>query len=602
MSETNQLGQTRAFEYDAQGRLTRVVMPKVANEATSPVYEYAYDARGNQTLIRDPLGRETTFTYDSRGNMVKRTLPMNQIETFLYDDDGRQLFHKTFEDKSSQCQYDIFGRLDTKTFFNNATGTATDTWKYKYDVFGREKSVAQSGSVARSTTNNYDGMGHLTSVVNSDTGTISYLYDEFGRQKQVSASGQVTGYEYDAQNRLQKVKVGVAETEYEYDVFGNRAKTTLPNGVVTTYEYDTMNRLLVEEAKKGATLVSRFEYAYDWLGQKKCAVEEFVGDKTVETTWEYDNRNRVTQESIKHNNTAYQTLAWTYDAVGNRITQVKNGSQTTTYGYDANDRLTSETGATNIQYDGTRLKSKGTAQYVYDLQGRLKTLTDGSTTVNYAYNVEGICISQTTGGVKTIYVIDPQNMTGYDQVLVEKVGSNVTKSYTIGLERISQYSPSATHYFLYDGHGNTRALMNTSGAVISNQRFDYDAFGNAIGFTPSTALTQYLYCSEAFDPKLGWYYLRARYYDPRIGRFNRLDPFFGNLSDPQSLHKYTYCHGDPINCIDPRGMFISIGSIGASVAIGAGIGALIGGGVSYFAGGDINSILDTVAKKWVNWY
>jgi YD repeat-containing protein len=97
VSETNQLDQTRAFEYDAQGRLTRVVMPKVANETTSPVYEYAYDARGNQTLIRDPLGRETTFDYDSRGNMVKRTLPMNQIETFQYDDFGRQIFHKKLE-------------------------------------------------------------------------------------------------------------------------------------------------------------------------------------------------------------------------------------------------------------------------------------------------------------------------------------------------------------------------------------------------------------------------------------------------------------------------------------------------------------------------
>ena len=30
------------------------------------------------------------------------------------------------------------------------------------------------------------------------------------------------------------------------------------------------------------------------------------------------------------------------------------------------------------------------------------------------------------------------------------------------------------------------------------------------------------------------------------GRFNRLDPFAGNMQDPQSLHKYTDVHGDPI--------------------------------------------------------
>ncbi len=51
-------------------------------------------------------------------------------------------------------------------------------------------------------------------------------------------------------------------------------------------------------------------------------------------------------------------------------------------------------------------------------------------------------------------------------------------------------------------------------------------------------------------------YLRARYYDPASGTFNRLDPFFGNLQDPQSLHKYLYVHGDPVQGIDPTGLMI----------------------------------------------
>ncbi|MHC4639228.1 MAG: putative toxin, partial [Planctomycetota bacterium] len=49
------------------------------------------------------------------------------------------------------------------------------------------------------------------------------------------------------------------------------------------------------------------------------------------------------------------------------------------------------------------------------------------------------------------------------------------------------------------------------------------------------------------------YYLRARYYNQSNGRFNRVDPYTGNNSDPQSLHKYTYCHNNPINGIDPSG-------------------------------------------------
>jgi RHS repeat-associated protein len=62
-----------------------------------------------------------------------------------------------------------------------------------------------------------------------------------------------------------------------------------------------------------------------------------------------------------------------------------------------------------------------------------------------------------------------------------------------------------------------------------------------------------LYGGEQYDSHLSQYYLRARYYDPANGRFNQIDPFGGNNSDPQSLHKYLYCHANPINNLDPSG-------------------------------------------------
>jgi RHS repeat-associated protein len=82
-----------------------------------------------------------------------------------------------------------------------------------------------------------------------------------------------------------------------------------------------------------------------------------------------------------------------------------------------------------------------------------------------------------------------------------------------------------------------------------------------------------LYSGEQFDAKIGQQYLRARYYDPVTGRFNRLDPFFGNLSDPQSFHKYLYTHGDPVNEIDPSGL-MSVGGTLSSVAICTGIASI----------------------------
>jgi RHS repeat-associated protein len=91
------------------------------------------------------------------------------------------------------------------------------------------------------------------------------------------------------------------------------------------------------------------------------------------------------------------------------------------------------------------------------------------------------------------------------------------------------------------------------------------------GTTPEQ-LSRLLYAGEYFDANAQMYYNRARWYNPYNGRFNRTDPFAGNTQDPQSLHKYAYVHNNPVNGIDPTGMF-SIGNVMTTVAI---IGVLTG--------------------------
>jgi RHS repeat-associated protein len=80
-------------------------------------------------------------------------------------------------------------------------------------------------------------------------------------------------------------------------------------------------------------------------------------------------------------------------------------------------------------------------------------------------------------------------------------------------------------------------------------------------------VNNYLYTGEQFDPNLREYYLRARYYDPSQGRFTGRDPFDGMLSEPLSLNKYGYVHGNPVNATDPSGMFLSILEANASLVI-----------------------------------
>ena len=162
----------------------------------------------------------------------------------------------------------------------------------------------------------------------------------------------------------------------------------------------------------------------------------------------------------------------------------------------------------------------------------------------------------------TLYLVDHRNPTDYQQALeeIDAATMAIIKTYLLGLDVISQQGPSIASgdplFFLYDGHGSTRALLDPTGQILSGQVYAYDAYGNAHGFDPAAALTSLLYCGEQFDQKIEMQYLRARYSDLAMGRFNRLDPFQGAIAVPESLHRYLYSEADPVNNSDPSGLIL----------------------------------------------
>lgn len=85
--------------------------------------------------------------------------------------------------------------------------------------------------------------------------------------------------------------------------------------------------------------------------------------------------------------------------------------------------------------------------------------------------------------------------------------------------------------------------------------YEYDAFGVEKNPDPNDT-NLFRYCGEYFDKETGTIYLRARYYDPSIGRFITEDSYWGKDNDPLSLNLYTYCYSDPINNIDPTGNIV----------------------------------------------
>ena len=100
-----------------------------------------------------------------------------------------------------------------------------------------------------------------------------------------------------------------------------------------------------------------------------------------------------------------------------------------------------------------------------------------------------------------------------------------------------------------------------------------DAFGEVRTKTGPLS-TSFLFTGEQFDAKArlsqGLYYLRARYYDPSIGRFLTQDPLWGSTRVPQSQSRYPYVLNNPANLVDPAG-FQAQEAVGTGVVIcGAG--------------------------------
>ena len=188
----------------------------------------------------------------------------------------------------------------------------------------------------------------------------------------------------------------------------------------------------------------------------------------------------------------------------------------------------------------TRVTPTGTISYTYDYANRLTQVITGGNTYQYAYDGDGIRTRKTINGTSTDYLWDKA-------LALPVVLTDTNEVYLHGLGLISQQSAARTNHFLSDALGSVRYVL--AGWRL-RAIYDYDAFGAS---DVSTS-TYFRFAGEQLDAETGLYYLRARYYDPRTGRFHTKDPFGGTIANPASLNRYVYVDNNPVNLIDPSGM------------------------------------------------
>ncbi len=448
---TDPLGRVTHNEYDAAGRLIKVTRnynaarPQNDQNQYNIVTEYQYDARGNQTSIKDTYGKITAYTYDNADRLLRVTFPDDDYTLNTYDMAGRLSSTRDQLDRITGYEYDAAGRLTavtdpanniTRTTFNMDGTVATtvdalgNVTRYTYDELNRVKTA--SDALNGVMTNDYDAAGNLSAVTD--------------------ARGYITRYEHDALNRLiRQIAPDGGVTEHFYDGAGNLIQTIDPRGKATTYTYDWENRLKTATDARGGVIT----YEYDATGLRTAIVDT----RGKRTTFTYDALDRLvsTTDPLLHSTTAQ------YDAVGNTTIRTDANNFTTTYQYDLLYRLIGQIDPLN-----------GETAYSYDAAGNRLMVTDANENVTTTvYDVLNRAVS----------VTDPNghiNTTGYDAVgnvltITDALNHSTSFEYD-GLNR--QISAADTlgnlTQYGYDALGNLTAMTDANGIVT---RFEYDGMG-----------------------------------------------------------------------------------------------------------------------------
>lgn len=554
---------SQQYSYDSRGRITGVVNGNGnptgydldswgrvwgIRNADGGKEGYTYNFAGSITSTRDANGGVITYRYNSQGEVCEIIDQEGNSETFRYDREGRMVLHIDRNGNRVRASYNVDGNPVMETGTDADGGNAvTRTWEY--DAWGHVKKAVAGGFCY---TYEYRADGKLVKKSSSGRTLVSCTYFPDGSLESLTdASGKPVYYEYDWRGKLSGVKdeKGGMLVQYAHTPGGKLKEIRHGNGLHTLYEYDTdgnIIRLRLEKAD-GET-VSDWKYEYDLDGNRTlkmgCFMEhkDRLCDRVIH--YQYDKMDRLTEESYDG-----EAVRYGYDLCGNRLERVDKNSKEV-YNYNVRNQLLGRKSAeaeTCYQYDrqGNVLQATGTeggTQYYYNaFNQQIKVLKSDGNSLESQYDGEYLRAGTVENGKVLRFAY-------YKGELLAELDAEqgLRGRYVPGYGTAAGWSQGSEGYSFYhlDEQNSTAYITGQMRNVVN--RYQYDAFGqvsSAEGFS-----NRILYTGQQYDKVSGQYYLRARFYDPSVGRFLQEDVYRGD-----GLNLYAYCRNNPVVYYDPSG-------------------------------------------------
>jgi RHS repeat-associated protein len=280
------------------------------------------------TAETDPLGRTERYSYDAKGNLLSHVLGDGATTLYEYDDKGLVVAITDALGKQSSFEYDQAGRI------TQATDCTGSTERFQYDEHGQL--ISQVDALGNTTRFAYSPEGDLIAVISPNGATTRYEYDSLGRLSgEVEPMGGRTAY----QLRADGMVVAAADadgqvTRYRRDSAGQLLQIENPNGDVYLLEYDQVGSIVRMRTFEG---VEHF-FCYSEDDILSWSEEKAGTGEVLRTTYHYDPVGRPTRVATSDGLWA----EFEYDAAG-RLIAGSNYLSIVTFEYDAAGRRLRET-------------------------------------------------------------------------------------------------------------------------------------------------------------------------------------------------------------------------------------------------------------------